>query len=438
MSQLSYAGCAVTGPSGIARCWGANNYGQMGNGENDGLPQASPLPVCQTGKRTSACVALTGVIESAVALTSSCWLTVQGGTRKVFCAGNAEYGQLGSASETSSSSTWKTLRTVCFNSDHSSLGNCAGADPLAATSLAHIAAGEDTYCVSGGATDPTYCWGAGTNGARGDGTMVNSGSVTEVCVTGQSPCTQQLLGVTKLAGATTHFCAIVGASNEVWCWGDGQVRATQVLLAGSPLVGASAISAGSEKSCAVVGTQLYCWATGQPATAVSGFGDVVKVSQLGTTSPTGAFMCAVTTTGRMRCLGKLSLGANGDWLNLSQALPACALMQAGTIRCWGNSTFNQTGGNVSGSNVNAQLPQTVCGATGTGAACAGGMPSTDFVAMATGEAHACGVHATGAVSCWGNTFSTRPDSTTLGYVNIIGATDAAHGSCTAITVEVAP
>ncbi len=73
---------------GAARCWGANNFGQLGSGVVSETPPPAPVDVVgPTGEG-----GLTGVVQLSAGLGSTCARTMAG---EVFCWGESVRGQLG-------------------------------------------------------------------------------------------------------------------------------------------------------------------------------------------------------------------------------------------------------------------------------------------------------------------------------------------------------
>jgi len=73
---------------------------------------------------------------------------------------------------------------------------------------------------------------------------------------------------------------------------------------------------------------------------------------------------------------------------------ACARRSSGRVSCWGSDADGQLGDSATHS------------ACGSGARCSGTpvdvVGITDAVDIVAGNNHACALHATGAVSCWGD------------------------------------
>src|SRR4051812_28165376 len=75
---------------------------------------------------------------------------------------------------------------------------------------------------------------------------------------------------------------------------------------------------------------------------------------------------------------------------------ACALLDDGTVQCWGGNDYGQLG---NGTTTGAMVPTIVPGLTGV-------------TAIAAGEYHACAVQS-GAVKCWGANFTGQVGNGTI-------------------------
>ena len=135
---------------------------------------------------------------------------------------------------------------------------------LAGKSVTAISASSNHTCVI--ASGAAYCWGYGDYGKLGDGSEQTFTTPVAVSTTGV------LAGktVTAISAGYNHTCAI--ANGAVYCWGlNGQgqlgnsstvnssvpvaVTATGV-LAGKTV---TAITAGSNHTCAIASGAVYCW-----------------------------------------------------------------------------------------------------------------------------------------------------------------------------------
>ncbi len=170
----NYHTCAVT-TSGGAQCWGANYWGQLG----DGTTTAKPWPTDVAGLSN-------GVQMISASHEHTCAITATGGVK---CWGANYDGQLGDG--TLSSRTTPT----------DVVGLSSG--------VLAVSAGNYHTCaltVSGG----VKCWGANDRGQLGDGTW--NASTTPVDVVSLTS------GVQALSAGGYHTCALTLAGS-VKCWG---------------------------------------------------------------------------------------------------------------------------------------------------------------------------------------------------------------------------
>ena len=164
--------CAVTAAGG-AKCWGYNEYGQLGDGTyND---SNIPVDVAGLGAELSAISA---------GLNHTCALTRSGGVK---CWGTNSYGELGDSTDTDQFSA----------EPHDVSGLTSG--------VIAIAAGADFSCAvtSSGAAK---CWGFNVAGQLGDGTTSNR--TTAVNVSGLSS------GVIAITAGEYHACALIVHSRK--------------------------------------------------------------------------------------------------------------------------------------------------------------------------------------------------------------------------------
>ena len=163
--------CAVTAAGGV-RCWGSNDWGELGNGTNT----PSLLPTDVPG--------LTGVTAIAAGERFTCVLASGG----VKCWGMNGFGQLGNGTTTAS------------NTPVAVTGLTTGVTVLSTAQLAHLCAATATGVV---------CWGR----EAADPTPL--ARTTPVAVSGLGA------GVTALSAGFDHSCAI-DASGAALCWGSNE------------------------------------------------------------------------------------------------------------------------------------------------------------------------------------------------------------------------
>ena len=174
--------CALT-TLGAVKCWGANMYGQIGNGSTT----ASFTPVDVTGLTSGVAAISIGSSYSNYG-DFSCALTTGGGVK---CWGRNNLGQLGD--------TTTTTRTTPVNVSTLTSGVSA-----ISVGSAHVCA----ITSAGG----LKCWGYNNSGQLGKGTTTNG--TTPADVNGLTS------GVSVISAGSGEFtCAIVSTGLAVMCWG---------------------------------------------------------------------------------------------------------------------------------------------------------------------------------------------------------------------------
>ena len=172
--------CGLT-PTGHAYCWGYNNWGQLG----DGSSVNRDMPVAVAG----------GVrfVSISAGVTHTCGVTPTG---DAYCWGDNYYGQLGDGSSSSTN-----------------IPAAVSGGPFAS-----LSAGEFHTCgLSPGGV--AYCWGGNWEGALGDGS--GSGRNTPVAVAGGLAFSELTLGRAHTCGLTTVRVAYCWGWNLVGQLGDG-------------------------------------------------------------------------------------------------------------------------------------------------------------------------------------------------------------------------
>lgn len=258
------------------------------------------------------------------------------------------------------------------------------------------------------------CWGDNRFGQLGDGTIETR--TAPVLVAGLS-------GASDVAVGGLHVCFVRGAgaveclgSNASGQLGDGTMRNSNILVRAGSLT-AMDVATGLFHTCArdAVSAAL-CWGenadgqlgdgtmTARPdPTRVMGLASVDEVA-LGSTHT-----CVREAGGSVQCWGSNTMGQLGTGgttttpVTMPVAVPAisgavaidagsdatCVLTTAMTVMCWGDNRAGQLGdGNGGHDGDFSAMPVQVSGII-------------DAIEISVGEQHACVVHATGAVSCWG-------------------------------------
>jgi alpha-tubulin suppressor-like RCC1 family protein len=356
----TYHSCAVIA-NGTAKCWGSNNYGQLGNNSTTD----SPVPVQVLG--------ITGLSPGTTALSvnaggSHSCAVMADGTAK--CWGRNYYGRLGNNSTTNSPVPVP-------------VSGITGLTP--ATTALSVSTGVDHSCAVM-ADGTAQCWGRGDYGQLGNGLTTNRLVPVPVSgITGLTPATTAL----SLTTGSLHSCAVM-ADGTSKCWGYnsfGQLGNGSktyspvpgpVLVSGitglSPGTTALSVSAGGSHSCAVMadGT-AKCWGNNNNG-------------QVGNNSTTESLapvpVSGITGSAPPSTAVSVSTGQ----------LYSCAVMADGTARCWGDNTYGPLGNN---STDDSPVPVPVSGTTGL-------TPAATALSVSTGGSHSCAVMADGTAKCWGN------------------------------------
>ena len=225
--------CALT-TAGAVLCWGANAFGQLGDGTD--VDRFAPVPVSGLDS---------GVTAIAAGQSHSCAVLVSGAVK---CWGLTRFGAVGNGSPTGPD--------ICS-------GNLCAATPVPVVGLDHgvrsVTAGNDDTCVlttAGG----VLCWGFGGVGALGNGSDTTTYAPAD-------PVVGLDHGVVAVDAGTGNTCALL-ATGAVKCWGSnlfGQLgdgsgaNSTVPVAVGGLDHGVTAISA-DDSSCAALATgELRCW-----------------------------------------------------------------------------------------------------------------------------------------------------------------------------------
>ncbi|MGY8699390.1 MAG: RCC1 domain-containing protein, partial [Candidatus Poseidoniales archaeon] len=349
-STLSSGGahtCAIL-DNGAVSCWGEGDYGQLGNG---GISQQkSPILTSSLG-----------INRTSVALSSgaghTCAILDNGA---VSCWGEGDYGELGnggtsqqnSPSLTSSLGTGRTAVALssgtaytCAILDNGSvscwgsgkdghLGNGGTSDKLTPTLTSSLGAGRTAVALSVGPAHTcaildngaVSCWGAG-----GYGQLGNGGSSNKL-----TPTLTSSLGAGRTAVALSvgyaHTCAILD-NGAVSCWGGGangklgnggtsnKLTPTLTSSLGTNRT-AIALSSGHHYTCAILDNgAVSCWGEG-------------GAGRLGNGGTSNKLTPTLTS----------SLGTNRTVVALSSGeYHTCAILDNGSISCWGIGINGQLG-----------------------------------------------------------------------------------------------
>ncbi|MCE1174657.1 MAG: putative Ig domain-containing protein, partial [Propionibacteriales bacterium] len=455
--------CTITTDGGL-KCWGGNGYGQLG----DGGRANSTTPIAVSG--------LSSAVSSVGAGVGSTCATLTDGTVK--CWGNNGSGQLGFLSNYNPT----PATAVGFNASALVAGEISLGSGVVGTAYAEV-----SLSATGGATPYTWTATGLPAGLSVSSAGVVSGTPTEAgtsevtfTVTDVRGKTAETTASITIAPAvhitttelpsgvigtaySTTLAAADGAAGYTWSsdvMPDGLSLSTDGVLSGTPtgttpgttmqitvtdhdgktatqlltivitpvIHGAAALSSGSILACAITGSGgVECWGKNHVGQLGAGFLSPdstipVPVTGLGSgvraVSSGAAHACALTDAGGVKCWGTNQLGQLGDGSPMGlrgdstpynsatpvdvvgltsgvQAISAganhtCAVTIAGALKCWG---YNVNGALGNNSTTNSNVPVDVVGLASGIAAVAGTNAST------------CALTTAGDVKCWGSNAS---------------------------------
>jgi alpha-tubulin suppressor-like RCC1 family protein len=395
MLTMAIAAPAQATPN-LAKAWGRNNVGQLGDGTNEG-PEKCGTPVEQQACSTLPLdvSGLSGVEAAAgggnTTANGHSLALLEAGT--VISWGANSHGQLGDGTTTSSD------LPVTVN---------------AVSGVAALAAGgaHSLALLSNGTV---MAWGANGSGQLGDGTNTDSDVPVAVCAVGAtSPCSeeaQQLKGVIAIAAGGEHSLALL-SSGTVVAWGENEAGELGNGTTTSGNVPVIVCAAGEKAPCAKDLGEVTAVAAGaEHSLALLTSGKVVawgqnRVGELGD-GGTEASDVPVAVSG---LTGVAAIAAGEDY-------GLAVLSSGGGVMAWGRNNVGQLGDGTSvgpetcgtfGSCSKAPVAVTV----GPGPT---GPPLTDVRAISGGRFHSVALLANGTVKAWGeNGFGQLGDATSEG------------------------
>jgi len=448
--------CAILADAGpdvsALKCWGSNDYCELGIGSHDGGRGADPSTLGDHLEWIDIGTTSAGAVRKAVAVAAGFQhVCVLGDDGIVKCWGSNRSGEAGIGTTSDPRS--------CSPDE---MGNAGLVSlPYPATAIASRFEHTCALLTNG----DVMCWGRNTEGQLGTGDTVNRLSPSDPIVFGAG------FAPAKLVFGNDHDCAI-STDGRIECWGSDQLGqlgppATGDLLAPGPdlrLRGApvDVVAAGGDHTCAILdGGALKCWGRNTEGQLGLGdttdrgalpgqMGDVLPAVDLGagavaTAVAAGtAHTCAVLDGGAVRCWGAGNSGqlgqgtagfayAPGPPIDLPAAATAiaagddftCARLADGRVLCWGGGARGQLG---AGDSASHSTP-------GPAAALPG-----KATAIVAGDHHACALLENHDLACWGANDAgqlglgdtqdrSRPAALGLGQSGVVAVAARADSTC---------
>jgi alpha-tubulin suppressor-like RCC1 family protein len=363
------------GPGGDVRCWGANQFGQLGLGETlfrgDQANELASTPSIQLGAKA---------ISISAGRFHTCAILV-GGTVK--CWGRNEAGQLG-------------LGNIANRGDgpNEMAGNLPAVDLGTGRTATMIAAGGAFTCaLLDNAT--VKCWGANESGQlgqgdtsrRGDGAAEMGNSLAPVALgDGVAP--------VSIAAGGEHVCALVVefTVRSLRCWGengdgqlglgstadrgDGPSEVASAVPAPAGVSNVSAMALGRAHTCVLTGATVSCWGANNAGQLGRGVIGQARGDQVGEIAEAGG------TT--------MTVGSAVD--GLTAMADGTCILRPGFAQCWGENDRGQLG---------RENQLDLGGPTFDLVAAPYTMLATTMSAITGGDAHVCAVLANRDVKCLG-------------------------------------
>ena len=347
--------CAVTLTGGLW-CWGAGYEGQTGSGTS--MYSDIPKPVLDASMSP-----VKGASEVTAGGRHACALMYDG---TVWCWGANDQGQVGDGSPKPAAMTAVQVIT---------------ADGTSLNDVIQISAGENHTCAL--KSDGTvWCWGSNSHGELGTNTTGDFSNVAvQVSVDSSGAHLEMVNGI---AAGGDHSCALM-YDGTVLCWGrndSGQAGGANmqdvphpapVYTTDSTWLKADSVSAGYSHTCAVSpytqGAKVWCWGSNSHG-------------ELGTQNITDATSVAhIVYDEQGSALQYISVLTSGmDY--------SCAVNNNGVAYCWGGYPKSTRTDSFAAQNLSGFV---------------NGLPSgTNFMTVAAGYFHACGIFENGSLYCWGS------------------------------------
>ena len=279
--------------------------------------------------------------------------------------------------------------------------------------FAQLSAGSASAC---GVTDQGagYCWGNGSRGALGNGSLANATTPVTVAQGARQP-TERF---TSIQVGREYACALTDAS-RAYCWGKndvGQLGSGTFVDDSLPVAPTGSLTfrslgVGPTTACGVAtDDSVYCWG-GIPnsSSPVRISGGALGSTRVASVAVGDSHACAVSLTGAAYCWGGNNQGQLGDGSTANSATPVSVVgaltlsaivagsgstcgLSSGSVYCWGNNMFGQLGRTLPAGQWESTIPVL----SNTSAVISGAVS-----AIALGGNTACARSQAGDLACWG-------------------------------------
>ena len=387
--------CAIRQNDSRVLCWGANSYGQLGDGTT--TQRTNPTPV----NDTSACSSASSGTEFSCALRQNdsrvlCWgrnskfqvgdNSTEDRLNPVLIQSTATYNAISSGKTHACAMRQNDSRVLCWGwNDQGQLGDGTTTEKYNPAQIRDAAEyrlpapGDMHTCALRQNDSRLFCWGNNEQGQLGDGTTKNKYDPTQI---------NDSADYVSISAGQYHTCAIRQNDSRVLCWGansygqlgDGTTDQRTNPAPINDTAAYSAIGAGDDSACGIRAndSQVLCW--GHNADGQLGDG---------------------TTTDRHN---PTPINDTSAYSAVAGAYHACAIRQNDShVLCWGDNTFGQLG---DGTTTDRHSPTPI-------------NDTSAYSAIVLAGHHTCAIRQNDShMLCWGaNSYGQLGDGTTTQRTN---------------------
>jgi alpha-tubulin suppressor-like RCC1 family protein len=330
---------------GQLKCWGQNNYGQLGLGDTNNRLSSSGLPAVNLGTNRYPVAIALGFFHACAILDDD----------SLKCWGSNTYGQLGVG-----------IATPNLGASGGEMGD--------SMPLVNLGTGKTAVALSLGYSHScallndgkVKCWGQNQEGQLGLGDTVSRGLSAADMGNNLGEVDLGSRNVVQISASTSHTCARLD-NNTVKCWGNnffgqlglGDIRNRGVNVAdmGNNLPAVSlgtgrtarSITTGGAFTCAVLdNSQVKCWGRNEEGILGKQYAQDQE-GNVGLASDAANYPLALRGLGTGPnqmgdALPFITLGTGRTVVSLSAGdSSSCALLDNAAVKCWGQNQYGQLG-----------------------------------------------------------------------------------------------